>query len=285
MSTLLPFELLISSWNVNGLRRILKDDKNDLTSYTNDSKPDILFVQETKIEHLETEETLSHAIDNYKGYFNSLNNKSSGLGVYIKDSFTHELENNNIKIEVYSLKKSIDLPDREIFKGRIITVEFPKFYIVNTYVLHSGMKLEKLENRAKWDENLLLYLQELQKEKYVIWCGDLNVANEDIDLTNPKSNRNKTAGFTDQERDSFKMMLVKADLIDLYRYSNPDNRKYTFWSWLRKENRDKNIGWRLDYVIISRSLLSLIDKDNIKSIIRDDILGSDHCPVEVVLSY
>lgn len=319
---LLPFGFMVSSWNINGLRRIIKTKpgvdgidiptnndtisseqniKNDkeivngnineedinnynlsvLSHYVHNYKPDILFLQETKIEKEEDERKLSTLLEGYKGYFNSLNYNTAGVAVYVKDKFVTELSDNNIKLEIYTLKKSIDLANKNIFKGRIITLEFPKFYIVNTYVKNSGVNLDHLEERATWDELLSIYLQKLKKEKPLIWCGDLNVANQDIDLANPNSNRNKTAGFTDQERDSFKKILVKSDLVDVFRHTNPNEHKYSFWSWLRKENRTKNIGWRLDYMIVSREFMDLITKENLYTEISTDVFGSDHCPVEL----
>lgn len=284
--SLLPFDFMVSSWNINGLRRVTEPvndekDTNILSNYIKKYKPDILFVQETKIMESEDEQKLSTCFDNYDGYFDSLSYNSAGVGVYIKNTFADELESNDITMELYTIKKDFVTANKEIFKGRIITMEFPKFYIINTYVVNSGSNLEKLEERALWDEQLSNYLQHLKKDKPLIWCGDLNVANHDIDLAHPAANKNKTAGFTDQERDSFKKMLVKSYLIDIYRHTNPNEHKYSFWSNLRKENRTKNVGWRLDYMIASRDFMELIDNENLYSDINNDVHGSDHCPVEL----
>jgi exodeoxyribonuclease III len=271
---------MISSWNVNGLRRITESKDNELTDYIKKYKPDLLFLQETKIEKDEDEVKFANYFDGYKGYFNSLSYNSAGVAVLIKDKFVSDLESNDIKLELSTLKKELVF-NKDIFKGRIITLEFPNFYIINTYVLHSGSELEKLEQRAIWDEQMTSYLQHLRKDKPLIWCGDLNVANQDIDLAHPAANKNKTAGFTDQERDAFKKILVMADLIDVFRYANPLEHKYSFWSWLRKENRTKNVGWRLDYMNVSRKYQELLDNENIYSVINTEVMGSDHCPVEL----
>lgn len=297
--------ILISSWNVNGIRRIIKADGSPLLAYIKSTEPSILFLQETKIEEDEDEQRLSTAINGYHGYFNSLSAHSSGLAVYINNKFVEKLKQHNKEIKLVSVKEGHESP-KHFEKGRLITIEFSEFYIINVYVLHSGMKLENLEKRQQFDEYLSNYISKLEKIKPVIVCGDLNVANDDIDLKNPTSNRNKTAGFTDQERDSFKKLLVQTDLIDLYRYEHPyvkeetDKKtkleltdakfkelsdsgvvKYTFWSMLRPTNRTNNIGWRLDYFLISRKLDKLLEDGKIKSVIRDDVAGSDHCPVEI----
>lgn len=269
----------IVSWNVNGLRRILKADGDPLRDYVKEHDPDILFLQETKIEKPETETELTSALDGYIGYFNSLTTNSSGVVAYIKKSFSQQMERDQVESTITTVGKEFEVKD-ELIKGRIITIKFPTYYVVNTYVPHSGMKLEKLETRAEWDNMVLNYLNHLRKDKPVIWCGDLNVANDDIDLKNPKSNRNKTAGFTDQERDSFKIILVKSNMVDKFREDNPTDETYSFWSWRRKENREKNIGWRLDYFAVP---IELSNSDSIKVEYQTDIMGSDHCPCRLTL--
>jgi exodeoxyribonuclease-3 len=277
------------SFNVNGLRRIVKNEELKLHNFITQHSPDVLFVQETKMQNPDDELEMSTVFDGYKGYFNSLTSHSSGVGVYIKDEFItpkkSALIDPEMIIKIMSVDKNFPHADNELFKGRIITIEFPEFYLINTYVVHSGMKLENMDKRLAWDELMMAYIKYLEKhKKHIIWCGDLNVANEEIDLKNPKPNRNKTAGFTDQERDSFKKIIVQCDLIDVFRHQYPDLQKFSFWSQLRKENRANNAGWRLDYFMVSRDLEDLLSIDNKLQLhceILDNVLGSDHAPVQL----
>ena len=160
-------------------------------------------------------------------------------------------------------------------EGRVITLEYEKFYLVTVYTPNSQSELRRLEYRMHWEEDFLAYLLKLQESKPVICCGDFNVAHQEIDLKNPKTNR-KNAGFTDEERNKM-TELLKAGFIDTYRYLYPDKENvYTWWSYMRKA-REKNVGWRIDYFIVSNDIKNKIKEAKID----EDVMGSDHCPVEL----
>ena len=160
-------------------------------------------------------------------------------------------------------------------EGRIITLEYEKFYLVNCYTQNSKRQLERLDYREVWEDEIRKYLNLLEVSKPVIYCGDLNVAHKEIDIKNPNTNHN-SAGFTDRERNKM-TQLLESGFIDTYRYFNPTKEnQYTWWSYMRQA-RERNIGWRIDYFIVSESL-----KDELKEAkIHQDILGSDHCPIEL----
>jgi exodeoxyribonuclease-3 len=162
-------------------------------------------------------------------------------------------------------------------QGRAITAEFDKIYVVNTYVPNSGQELVKLDYRVEWDKALLAYLLSLEKKKPVIWCGDMNVAHQAIDLANPKSNYNKSAGYTQQEIDGLTNYL-QSGFVDTFRHFYPEVVKYSWWS-ARFNSRAKNVGWRIDYFLVSKSLIPDV-KD---AFILNEIEGSDHCPVGIEL--
>jgi exodeoxyribonuclease III len=246
------------SWNVNGIRAILK--KNFL-SYVEQEAPDILCLQETKA-HPEQVDAILHE---YKHQFwNSAVKKGySGTLVFTKKK----------PIEV-NLGIGVKEHDTE---GRVITLEFPKWFLVNVYTPNSGSELKRLEYRQGWDKAFRKYLKHLEKSKPVITCGDLNVAHEDIDLARPKDNH-FSAGFTDEERDGIRALL-KAGFVDSFREKNPDKKDcYSWWSY-RTMARERNIGWRIDYFLYSEALKKSV-KD---AFIRDDVWGSDHCPVGIII--
>jgi exodeoxyribonuclease-3 len=163
-------------------------------------------------------------------------------------------------------------------QGRTITVEFDTFFLVNTYVPNSGAELVKLDYRQTWDAAMLNHLQNLEKKKPVVWCGDMNVAHQPIDLANPKSNYNKSAGYTQQEIDGLSKIL-NAGFTDTFRHFHPDTVKYSWWS-ARFNSRAKNVGWRLDYFIVSNQILPNISE----AFILNEVEGSDHCPVGVQIN-
>ncbi|MDD4066754.1 MAG: exodeoxyribonuclease III [Clostridia bacterium] len=244
------------SWNVNGLRAVVQKGFCDFFKKTN---ADIFCLQETKMQNGQ----LKLDMKGYNEYWNSAIKKGySGTAVFIKDT---------IKVLDVSYGIGIEEHDQE---GRVITVELENYYIVNTYVPNSQRKLERLEYRMLWEIDFRKYLKKLDNKKPVIMCGDLNTAHEEIDLANPKANH-KNAGFTDAERNKMTELLNKNNFIDVYRYLYPDKKDvYTWWSYMFHA-RDKNIGWRIDYFIISERL-----KNNIKDIkIYNNVLGSDHCPI------
>lgn len=245
------------SWNVNGLRAIMKKGFIESVKKIN---PDVLCLQETKMQ--EGQIDLDVDLEEYEKYFSSAQKKGySGTAVFTK-------------VKPINVTYGMDKEEHDK-EGRIITVEFDDFYLVNVYTPNSKTELERLEYRMIWEDEFRNYLKELEKTKPVIICGDLNVAHKEIDLKNPSSNR-KSAGFTDEERNKF-TELLDAGFIDTFRYFYPDKEgAYTWWSYLTKA-RERNAGWRIDYFLVSDSLKDrLVDAK-----IHSDIYGSDHCPVEL----
>lgn len=248
----------IISFNVNGVRAITKKTfLNDVKSM----RPDILCLQETKANDEQVNEALI-GFDDYFIYSNSAENAGySGTAVLSKSEPLKVI--NGMGIAAHD------------DQGRVITCEFADFWLVNTYVPNSGSELVKLGYRKTWDLALLDYLKSLEKSKPVIWCGDMNVAHAPIDLANPKSNYNKSAGYTQDEIDGLQRYFDNG-FVDTFRHFNPDVVKYSWWS-ARFNSRAKNVGWRIDYVIVSKLLLPKIKS----TFILNDILGSDHCPVGI----
>jgi len=241
------------SWNVNGLRAIYKKGFMD---FFKEIDADIFCIQETKMQ----EGQITLDLSNYNQYFNYAIRKGySGTAVFSKK------EPINVSYGI-----GIEEHDQE---GRVITLEFEKFYLVNCYTPNSGRELARLEYRMIWEEEFKQYLKKLDKTKPVILCGDLNVAHKEIDLKNPKTNR-KNAGFTDEERQKISMLL-ESGFTDSFRKLYPDKENaYTWWSYMGKA-REKNIGWRIDYFLTSDRISSKIKETEI----FDKIMGSDHCPV------
>jgi exodeoxyribonuclease-3 len=286
------------SWNVNGIKALLskdKDSKSSLSQLVNTlEKPIAICLQETKLQDLDSVTMeYSHILgDDYIPYFNHCSKKKgySGTAVFL---LNHELYPGapkpikvTTKIEIEEeeeVKKKMS--DEDLVKlnseGRCITVEYPDLYLVNTYVPNSGVKLERLTERTtKWDLLMLCYIKKLQKRKPVVWCGDLNVAILDIDVHNPKGNQ-KTAGFTPEERASFRSILQTCKLMDTFRSLNNMAQVpncYTYWGY-RFNMRAKDKGWRLDYFCTSESLKDRL----IDSYILKDVMGSDHCPIGLLL--
>ncbi len=226
--------------------------------FFNRIEADIFAIQETKMQ----EGQLELILEGYYQYFNSAEKKGySGTAIFTKKK----------PINV-SYGLGIEEHDKE---GRIITLEFENFYFVNCYTPNSKRELERLEYRMVWEDEMRKYLKRLDEKKPVIYCGDLNVAHKEIDLKNPKTNR-RNAGFTDEERSKM-TTLLEAGFTDTFRYLYPEKENcYSWWSYMGKA-REKNIGWRIDYFITSNSIQTRIKE----SAIHDQILGSDHCPVEL----
>jgi exodeoxyribonuclease-3 len=244
------------SWNVNGLRACIKKGFGD---FFNEINADIFCIQETKMQEDQADEIM---FEGYYRYMNSAVKKGySGTCIFTK------IKPINI---TYGLGK--EEHDQE---GRIITLEYEKFYLVNCYTPNSKRELERLDYREIWEEEIKKYLNKLEEKKPVIYCGDLNVAHNEIDIKNPKTNH-KSAGFTDRERDKM-TKLLNSGFIDTYRHFYPTaENKYSWWSYMRQA-RERNIGWRIDYFIVSKSL-----KGQLKDAqIHPEILGSDHCPIEL----
>jgi len=248
----------IVSWNANGIRALVKKDFFDDVQKLN---PDVLCLQETKALIKEVESALK-PLTNYELFCNSAE-KPGYSGTAFLSKKNPAKVSNDMQIAEH---------DSE---GRVQCVSFNNYYVVNVYQPNSGQKLDRLDYRKKWDADFLSYIKELEKIKPVIICGDFNVAHEPIDLKNSKSNYNKTAGYTQIEIDGM-TNLLQSGFIDVFRHFYPKKETYTYWSY-RFHARKKNIGWRIDYFLVSKTLLS-----KVKSIeIHTDIYGSDHCPVEL----
>ncbi len=245
------------SWNVNGLRACQTKGFSEAFK-TLDA--DFFCLQETKLQQGQ----LDLQYEGYRSFWNYADKKGySGTAVYTR----HEPLNVSYGI-------GIDLHDHE---GRVITLDMPRFYLVCCYTPNSQDGLRRLDYRMQWENDFRAYLQRLDSQKPVILCGDLNVAHQEIDLKNPKSNR-QNAGFTDQERQQFSTLLDHG-FVDTFRTLHPEQVTYSWWSY-RFQARQKNAGWRIDYFVVSQCLLpSVLSAD-----IHTDILGSDHCPVELTLN-
>lgn len=246
----------IISWNVNGIRAIAK--KNFFESI-GEMNPDVLCLQETKAQDEEVAEALS-PLNEYQLYYNSAAKKGySGTAIVSKTvpiAFTDDM----------------GIVDHDT-EGRIQCAEFENFYLVNVYVPNSGQKLDRLDYRKQWDADFLTYLENLERTKPVVACGDFNVAHRPIDLKNDKANYNKTAGYTQIEIDGMDN-FINSGFIDSFRHFHPDTVAYTYWSY-RFKARERNTGWRIDYFLVSPLLV-----DKIKSAtILSEVLGSDHCPI------
>ncbi|MBU0457415.1 MAG: exodeoxyribonuclease III [Nanoarchaeota archaeon] len=248
----------IISWNVNGIRACVKKKCLD---FLKKEKPDIFCIQETKAHPDQIDELLSE----YEyHYWNSAEKKGySGTAIFSK-------------IKPISVMYGIDKENHK-GEGRIINLEFKDYFLVTVYTPNSGDGLRRLDYRAEWDKRFLRLLKKLEEKKPVILCGDLNVAHTEIDLANPKSNYNKTAGYTQTEIDGFER-YIKADFIDSFREFNKEAGHYSYWSY-RFNCRKKDIGWRIDYFLLSKKLRGKL-KD---AFILPKVMGSDHCPVGIIL--
>jgi exodeoxyribonuclease-3 len=252
------------SWNVNGIRASVKKGFGEIVE---DFSADFFCVQETKAQVDEVEKALEplEELKGYSLYANSAVKKGySGVAILAK----HPAK---------SVIQGIGEEEHDT-EGRVITLEYPKFYLVNVYVPNSGAGLKRLEYRSDWDRSFALFLHGLNQKKQVVVCGDFNVAHHDIDLARPKQNYNKTSGYTQTEIDGFDGIL-SGDLLDSFRYLHPDEVKYTFWS-MRFGARAKNVGWRIDYFLVSDKMRSMIEEAEI----HNDVMGSDHCPISLNLS-
>lgn len=247
------------SWNVNGLRACINKGFMD---FFDSIKADIFCIQETKMQ----KEQANFSFPNYHTFWNSAEKKGY--------SGTLILSRQKPLNESYGL--GIAMHDNE---GRVITLEFPKFYLVNVYTPNAQRELARLDYRMCWEDDFRTFLKDLESKKPVIICGDLNVAHKEIDLKNPKQNT-KNAGFTNEEREKFSTLLASG-FIDSYRHFYPNKiDAYTWWSYMANA-RAKNIGWRIDYFLLSHALAN-----NLKSAkIYSEILGSDHCPVGITLEF
>lgn len=243
------------SWNVNGIRACINKGFKD---FFNEIDSDIFCIQETKCQ----KDQIDLEFEGYTSYWNSAEKKGySGTAIFTKQkpiSVTYGI--------------GIEEHDKE---GRVITLEFEKFYMINIYTPNSKRELERLEYRQIWEDEIRKYMLKLNENKPVIMCGDLNVAHKEIDLKNPKTNRHN-AGFTDEERNKM-TELLDAGFVDTFRVLYPEKENaYSWWSYMGHA-REKNVGWRIDYFIVSKSIENCIKGAKIHS----EIFGSDHCPVEL----
>ena len=242
------------SWNVNGFRACLG---KGFEEFFNSQDADFFCLQETKMQPGQAD----FAPEGYHQYWNSAEKKGySGTAIFTKH-------------EPISVFYGIGIPEHDT-EGRAITLEYDDFYLLNVYTPNAQRELARLDYRMEWEDALRGYISELDKKKPVIYCGDLNVAHEEIDLKNPKTNR-KSAGFSDEERAKFTQLLA-AGFADSYRRLYPDKVEYSWWSYMRKA-RENNAGWRIDYFVVSDRIMEKI-KD---SFIMTQIMGSDHCPVGI----
>lgn len=245
------------SWNVNGIRACVNKGFKD---FFKEIDADIFCIQETKCQKGQIE----LEFEGYESYWNSAEKKGySGTAIFTK-------------IKPLTIKYGIGKEEHDK-EGRVITLEFDKFYMVNIYTPNSKRELERLDYRMIWEDEIKKYLLHLNKIKPVIMCGDLNVAHKEIDLKNPKTNRHN-AGFTDEERNKM-TELLDAGFTDSFRYKYPDKEnEYSWWSYMGRA-REKNVGWRIDYFIVSNDIAKKI-KD---ATIHQEVYGSDHCPVELII--
>ena len=245
------------SWNVNGLRACMGKGFLD---FLKASDADIVCLQETKMQR----EQADFIIGGYKEYWNSAEKKGySGTAVFTKKP-------------PLSVSYGIGIPEHDT-EGRVITAEFPDFFLVNVYTPNSQQELARLPYRMQWEDAFRDYLKTLDQKKPLIVCGDMNVAHKEIDLKNPKTNR-KNAGFTDEERQKM-TELLSSGFIDTFRLLYPDTEGvYSWWSY-RFHAREKNAGWRIDYFLVSDRLKDRVSDSRIDT----DVFGSDHCPIELIL--
>ncbi|MEO1049292.1 MAG: exodeoxyribonuclease III [Bacteroidota bacterium] len=249
------------SWNVNGIRAVAKKGFFDHLDTMN---PDILCLQETKAQDDQVQEVVKD-LTGYHLFSNSAERKGySGTAILSKT-------------EPISASSDIGIEEHDQ-EGRVLTLEYPEFYLVNVYVPNSGNGLARLDYRKGWDVAFLDHLKKLEGKKPVIACGDFNVAYQPIDIARPKSNYNKTAGYTQTEIDGFSNFLDKG-FVDTFRTLHPEEVAYSWWSY-RANAREKNIGWRIDYFITSTGFMEAVSE----AAIHPNVTGSDHCPVQLKLS-
>ncbi len=243
------------SWNVNGLRACVQKGFLD---FFHEVDADIFCVQETKLQ----EGQIQLDLEGYEQYWNYAEKKGySGTAVFTKKT-------------PLSVRYGIGIEEHD-HEGRVITLEYENFFFVTVYTPNSQSELARLDYRMKWEDDFLAYIKSLEKTKPVIYAGDLNVAHQEIDLKNPKTNR-KNAGFTDEEREKFSTVLSKG-MIDTFRYFYPEQTGiYSWWSY-RFKAREKNAGWRIDYFVTSETLKEELQDAKIHT----EVFGSDHCPVEL----
>lgn len=250
------------SWNVNGVRAAVKKGFADTVNTALDA-PDVLCLQETKAQDDQVAEALE-ALENYHIYSNSAEKKGySGVAVLTRQ-------------EPKDVRYGMGIEEHDT-EGRVLSLRFENYWLVTVYTPNSQNELKRLDYRKTWDQAFLQHLKTLEEDAPVICCGDLNVAHQEIDIARPKSNYNKSAGYTQDEIDGLSRILDNG-FIDTFRELHPDTVKYSWWSF-RANARAKNIGWRIDYFLASEGLKSKIEA----AVIRDEVMGSDHCPIGLTI--
>ncbi|MEH6638072.1 MAG: exodeoxyribonuclease III [Porticoccaceae bacterium] len=246
------------SWNVNGIRAAMK---KDFAQALHDMNTDVICLQETKAQDDQVMTALE-GIEGFHVYANSADKKGySGTAILTRQ-------------EPLSIHYDMDQPEHNL-EGRVIALEFDTYFLVTVYTPNSGSELKRLDYRQQWDADFLTHLKQLEQQKPVVVCGDLNVAHRDIDLARAKPNYNKSAGYMQREIDGLDN-LVAAGFIDTFRYQHPDEAKYSWWSY-RAGARGNNVGWRIDYFMVSDSIKDRIEDADILT----EVMGSDHCPVQL----
>ncbi|MEH6542918.1 MAG: exodeoxyribonuclease III [Porticoccaceae bacterium] len=246
------------SWNVNGIRAAMK---KDFAQALHEMNTDVICLQETKAQDDQVMTALE-GIEGFHVYANSADKKGySGTAILTRQ-------------EPLSIHYDMDKPEHNL-EGRVIALEFDTYFLVTVYTPNSGSELKRLDYRQQWDADFLTHLKQLEQQKPVVVCGDLNVAHRDIDLARAKPNYNKSAGYMQREIDGLDN-LVAAGFIDTFRYQHPDEAKYSWWSY-RAGARGNNVGWRIDYFMVSDSIKDRIEDADILT----EVMGSDHCPVQL----
>ncbi len=269
----------IFSWNINGLRAVIK--KGALQKFLDEHQPDALCLQEIKCKP----EQIEQDFPNYKIFYNSAERPGySGTAMLFSESCIHRFMSQKMYIpDAQRMAFFANKPGEEnsiaVREGRVQVSDCDNFYLVNVYVPNSKRDLSRLKLREnEWDPELLSFLKELEKAKPVVICGDFNAAHTEIDLARPKTNHHN-AGFTDEERKGI-TNLINAGFVDTFRALHPSEQRYTWWSHMGHA-RENNVGWRIDYFFVSKSLVK-----NLKSAeIYEDVFGSDHCPVSIELEF
>ena len=249
----------IVSWNVNGIRAIMKKEfQNSVAAMA----PDVLCLQETKAQLEDAQKALS-LMEGYHTYINYSKARKGYSGTAILS-----------KKEPLSVTQDMGMEEHDQ-EGRVVTAEYEEFYLVNVYTPNSGSGLKRLEYRQEWDKAFLSHLKKLEATKPVIVCGDLNVAHTEMDIARPKQNYNKSAGYTQVEIDGLEKYLNDG-FTDSFRALNPDEVKYSYWNQMFK-SRERNVGWRIDYFLVSNQLMPKVESAEI----YNEFYGSDHCPVSI----
>lgn len=254
----------LTTWNVNGIRAVVKKDFNEVVKSLG---ADVIGIQETKAQDDQVREALFglEHLEGYTTYSSSAEKKGySGTAVLSK-------------IEPIRVQAGIGVSHLDN-EGRVLLAEFDSFHFVTVYTPNSSSGLKRLPFRKEWDNAFMKYIQDLDQSKPVVCCGDLNVAHQPIDLARPEANYNKTPGYTQDEIDGMSRLLSEAQLTDSWRSMHPEKIEYSWWSY-RGGAREKNVGWRLDYMLVSNRLMSQVKSSNILTHIH----GSDHCPVSIEL--